>query len=79
MPAGTKLKPVRQTVSIRDCRKKRKENSYRTLDSKCWDEFLHKTNVEDTVNKLETMIHTHMNRCMPFRTVSMLRRESHAR
>lgn len=49
------------------------------MDSKCWDEFLHKTNVEDTVNKLETMIHTHMNRCMPFRTVSMLRRESHAR
>ena len=62
MTAGRKLKSVRHTVHIYDCRKHRKEDFYRALDGICWDDIMNTTNVEDAVNNLEFMIHAHMNK-----------------
>ena len=40
LPAGSKLKPVRQKVRIRDCRKHRKEALYLELAGETWDSVL---------------------------------------
>ena len=75
LPAGSKLKPVRQKVRIRDCRKHRKEALYLELAGETWDSVLETNDVEEAVNNLETLIHSHMDRCMPFRTVSISSRD----
>ena len=69
LPAGSKLKPVRQKIRIRDCRKHRKEALYLELAGETWDSILGTNDVDETVNNLETLIHRHMDKCMPFRTV----------
>ena len=75
LPAGSKLKPVRQKVRIRDCRKHRKGALYLELAGETWDSVLETNDVEEAVNNLETLIHSHMDRCMPFRTVSISSRD----
>ena len=36
LPPGTKLKPIRRNVQIRDCRKHRKEDFYKALAGETW-------------------------------------------
>ena len=71
LPAGTKIKPVRQKVCIHDCRKHRKGDFCFVLAGESWDGIVEVTDVDQAVNILETLIRTHMDRCMPFRMVSM--------
>ena len=43
LPAGTKLRPIRRKVKVRDCRKHRKEDLYDlyiVLAGKDWDDVL---------------------------------------
>ena len=68
-PAGSKLKPVRQKIRIRDCRKHRKEALYLELVGATWDSVLGTNDPDEAVNNSETLIHRHMDKCMPFRTV----------
>ena len=75
LPAGSKLKPVRQKIRIRDCRKQRKEALYLELAGKTWDSVLGTNDVDEAVNNLKTLIHRHMDRCMPFRTVCISSRD----
>ena len=56
-------------------KKHRKEDFFRALDGICWDDVVSTTNVEHAVNNLESMIHAHMNKCMPSRTVRMSSRD----
>ena len=65
LPAGSKLKPVRQKNCIRDCRKPREEALYLELAGETWDSVLGTNDVDEAVNNLDTLIHRHM----PFRTV----------
>ena len=53
VPAGKKLKPIRQKVQFRDCREHRKRALYLALASECWDEVLKADNIETAVNILE--------------------------
>ena len=71
LPAGTKLKPIRQNVRIRDCRKHRKEGLYLKLVSENWDSVLNLNDVEEAVNNLEAKINHHMDECMPLWSVHM--------
>ena len=75
LPAGSKLKPVRQKVCIWDCRKHQKEALYLELAGETWDSVLEANDVEEAVINLETLIHRHMDRCMPFRTVCISLRD----
>ena len=75
LPAGTKLKPIRQNVCIRDCRKHRKEGLYLKLVSENWDSVLNSNDVEEAVNNLEAKIKHHMDECMPLRSVRMSSRD----
>ena len=38
IPAGTKLKPLRHKLQLRDCREHRKQAFYRDLASQDWNE-----------------------------------------
>ena len=71
LPAGTKLKPIRQNVRIRDCRKHCKEGLYLKLVSENWDSVLNLNDVEEAVNNLEAKINHHMDECMPLWSVRM--------
>ena len=77
LPVGTKLKPIRQSVRIRDCRRhlKLKEGLYLKLVSENWDSVLNLNDVEEAVNNLEAKIKYHMDECMPLRSVRMSSRD----
>ena len=75
LPAGSKLKPVRQKIRIRDCRKHRKEALYLELAGATWDSVLGTNDPDEAVNNLETLIHRHLDECMPFRTVCISSRD----
>ena len=75
LPAGSKIKPVRQKIRIRDCRKHRKEELYLELAGETWDSVLGTNDVDEDVNNLETLIHRHMDKYMPFRTVCISSRD----
>ena len=75
LPAGSKLKPVRQKNCIRDCRKPREEALYLELAGETWDSVLGTNDVDEDVNNLESLIHRHMDKCMPFRTVCISSRD----
>ena len=69
LPAGTKLKPVRRKVQIRDTRKHRKEALYLALNEEDWSEVLSGNNVDCVVNNMEKTIWTLMDKCMPLKSV----------
>lgn len=71
IPAGKKLKPIRQKVQFRDCREHQKQALYLALALECWNEVLEVDNIEKAVNILELKILSNINRCMPLRTVTM--------
>ena len=75
MPAGSKLKPIRQKVQIRDVREHRKRNFYIALNSGDWDDVFTSTDVNCAVNTLENKIINLMDSHMPLRTVSMSSRD----
>ena len=77
LPGGSKLKPVRQKIRIRDCRKHRKEALYLELVGETWDSVLGTNDLDEAsaVNNLETLIHRHMDKCMLFRTVCISSRD----
>ena len=75
LPAGTKLKPIRQNVRIKYCRRHRKEGLYLKLVSENWDSALNLNDVEEAVNNLEAKIKHHMDECMPLRSVCMSSRD----
>ena len=75
LPPGTKLKPIRRKVQIRDCRKHRKEDFYKALAGETWHAVLNANDVDQAVSNLETVIRTHMNKCMPLRTVRISSRD----
>ena len=75
LPAGTKLKPIRQNVRTSDCRRHRKEELYLKLASENWDSVLNLNDVEEAVNNLEAKIKHHMDECMPLRSVCMSSRD----
>ena len=60
-----KLKPIKQNVCIRECRKHRKEGLYLKLVSENWDSALNSNDVEKAVNNLEAKIKHHMHKCIP--------------
>ena len=70
VPAGKKLKPIRQKVKFRDCREHRKRALYLALASECWDEVLEADKIEKAVNILELNILSSVNRCIPLRTAT---------
>ena len=75
LPAGSKRKPVRQKIPIRDCRKHRKDALYLELAGETWDSVLGTNDLDEAVNNLETLIHRHMDKCMPFRTFCISSRD----
>ena len=75
LPSGMKLKPIRQNVCIRDCRRHRKEGLYLKLVSENWDSALNLNDVEEAVNNLEAKIKHHMDECMPLWSVHMSLRD----
>ena len=75
LPAGSKLRPVRRKVHIRERRLHRKQDLYIALVEEDWREVLDTKNVNEAVNKLETTIRGHLDRCMPVRVVTMSSRD----
>ena len=71
VPAGKKLKHIRQKVQFRDCREHQKRALYLALASECWDEVLEADNIEKAVNILELKILSNINRCMPLPTATL--------
>ena len=53
LPVGTKLKPVRRKVEIRDTRKHRKEALYLAWNAEDWSELLSGNDVNCLVNNME--------------------------
>ena len=77
LPAGSKLKPIRTKVLIRDRRAHRKIALYQALENENWNQVLSANHPDQAVEKLEAVIHRHLNNCMPQRTVSMSTRDPH--
>ena len=75
LPAGMKLKPIRQNVRIRDCRKHCKEGLYLKLVSEDSDSVLNLNDIEEAVNNLEAKIKHHMDECMLLQSVRMSLRD----
>ena len=77
VPAGKKLKPIRQKVQFRDRCEHRKRALYLALALECWDEVLEADNIETAMNiyTLELKILSNINRCMPLRTVALSSRD----
>ncbi|CAB3991556.1 Hypothetical predicted protein [Paramuricea clavata] len=75
LPAGTKLKPIRRKVQIRDCRKHRKAALYNSMATETWDNVIDSSDVQQAVLFLECKILSHMDNCMPIRTISMSSRD----
>ena len=75
LPAGTKLKPISSKVQIQDCRENRKAMLYTALAEENWDNVLAAPDVQQAVYEFKENIHSHMDRCMPVKTVSMSSRD----
>ena len=73
LPAGTKLKPIRRKVQIRDCREHCKAALYNSMVTETWDNVIDSTDVQQAVHLLESKILSHMDNCMPIRTITMSR------
>lgn len=71
LPAGTKLKPVRCKVQIRDTRKHQKEELYLAFNAEDWSEVLSGNNVDYVVDNMEKKIRTLMDKCMPLKSVRL--------
>ena len=75
LPAGTKLRPARRKVYIRDRRQHKKQDLYLALAEEGWREVFQAEDVDEAVNKLESSMHAHLDRCMPVRVVTMSSRD----
>ena len=75
VPAGRKLKHIRQKVQFRDCREHRKRALYLAPASECWDEVLGADNIEKAVKILELKILSNIKRCMSLRTATLSTRD----
>jgi len=75
VPAGKKLRPIRQKMQFRDCPEHRKQALYLALALECWDEVLEADNIEKAVNILEFKILSSINRCIPLRTATLSTRD----
>ena len=75
LPAHNKLRPVRRKVTIRECRKHRKQPLYLALSSEDWSELLSSTNVDAAVSQLEAKLIALIDRCLPLKTVTMSSRD----
>ena len=75
LPAGTKLRPARRKVYIRDRRQHTKQDLYLALAEEGWREVFQAEDVDEAVNKLESSMHAHLDRCMPVRVVTMSSRD----
>ena len=75
LPAGTKLKPLRRKVQIRNTRKHRKEALYLALNAEDWSEVLSGNNVDCVLNNMEKKIRTLMDKCMPLKSVRLSSRD----
>ena len=75
LPAGTKLKPIRRKVKIRDCREHRKQKFYMALASEDWGKVFQTKHVDNAVDLLERKIKTLQDKHLPLRTVSMSSRD----
>ena len=75
LPAGTKPRPVRRKVQIRDTRKHRKEALYLALNAEDWREVLLGNNIDCVVNNMEKKIRTLMDKCMPLKSVRLSSRD----
>ena len=62
LPAGTKLKPIRRKVKIRDCREHRKQKFYMALASEDWGKVFQTKHVDNAVDLLERKIKTLQNK-----------------
>ena len=71
LPAGTKLRPVRRKVKIRDQREHRKHDLYKALAEEDWSEVDQSLGVEQAVSRMERIISSHLERWIPMRTVTM--------
>jgi len=69
LPAGTKLKPTRCKVLVRDCREHRKQSFYLALVAQDWQEVLTADNVDVAVRIMEEKICFLMDKCMPLRSI----------
>ena len=58
LPAGTKLKPMRRKVLVRDCREHRKQSFYLALAAQDWQEVVTADNVDVAVRIMEDKICT---------------------
>ena len=76
LPAGTKLKPFRQKIEIRDCREHRKVELHKHLLQFDWSQLSTKNNnIDDMVNDLQSNIIDMMNKCLPIKKVNMSSRD----
>ena len=75
LPACNKLRPARRKVTIRECRKHRKQALYLALSSEDWSELLSSTNGDAAVSQLEAKLIALMDRCLPLKTVTMSSRD----
>ena len=75
LPAGTKLRPVRRKVKIRDQREHRKQDLYKALAEEDWSEVYQSLGVDQAVSRMERIILSHLEKWMPMRTVTMSSRD----
>ena len=75
LPAGTKLKPMRGKVHLRDTREHRKQALYIALAAEDWGDILAAENINVAVGLLEDRIRTLMDECMPVKTVRISSRD----
>ena len=75
LPAGTKLKPVRSKVYVRDCREHRKQALYRALAAEEWTDVKTADNINTAVDLLEHKIRTAIDKCLPRRSTRMSSRD----
>ena len=65
LPAGTKLRPVRWKVKIRDQREHRKQDLYKALAEEDWSKVYQSLGVDQAVSRMEWIILSHLDRWMP--------------
>ena len=75
LPVGTKLKPTRRKVLLRDCRKHRKEALFLALAAEDWGDVLTADNINLAVDLLEKKIRTLIDKCLPLKSVRMSSRD----
>ena len=75
LPAGTKLRPVRRKVKIRDQREHCKQDLYKALAEEDWSEVYQSQGVDQAISCMERIILSHLEKWMPMKTVTMLSRD----